>query len=90
MPRYLVERTFPSGLHIPCNGDGAGACMGVIDQNAVGNVNWVQSFVTTDKKSTFCIYDAPNPESIRVAADRNGLPADRITEVRVLDPFFYF
>jgi hypothetical protein len=90
MPRYLVERTFTSGLHIPCNEDGASACMGVVEQNAIGNVNWVQSFVSTDKQNTFCIYDAPDAESIRIAAVRNGLPVDRITAVRVLDPFFYF
>jgi len=90
MPRYLVERTFSSGLHIPCNADGAGACLGVVDRNAVDGVNWVQSFVSTDKQNSFCIYDAPNPESIRITAERNGLPVNRITEVRVLDPFFYF
>jgi Protein of unknown function (DUF4242) len=35
------------------------------------------------------IYDAPAPEAIRKVADRNGLPVNRITEVRVLDPYFY-
>jgi len=34
-------------------------------------------------------YDGPSPESIRQAAQANGLPVDRITEVRVLDPYFY-
>jgi len=90
MPRYIIERIFPSGLHIPCNMDGAGACMGVAEQNAESGVNWVQSFVSTDKQNTYCIYDAPNPEAIHTAAERSGLPVNRITEVRVLDPFFYF
>ena len=49
----------------------------------------VHSYVTPDKKRTFCIYDAPSPEAIRKVADRNGLPVDRITEVRVLDPYFH-
>ena len=35
------------------------------------------------------MYDAPNPEAIRRAAERNGLPVDRITRVTVLDPYFY-
>jgi hypothetical protein len=52
-------------------------------------VTWVHSYVTGDKKKTFCIYDAPTPEAVRTAANRNGLPVDRITEVRVLDPYFY-
>lgn len=90
MPRYIVERTFPSGLHIPCNTDGAGACMGVVAQNATNGVNWIQSFVSTDKQNTYCVYDAPNPQAIQTAAERSGLPVDRITEIRVLDPFFYF
>ncbi len=42
-----------------------------------------------DKQKTFCIYDAPSPEAIRRTADRHGLPVDHITEVRVLDPYFY-
>ena len=50
---------------------------------------WVHSYVSADKKLTFCIYDAPNPDAIRGAVQRNVLPIDRITEVRVLDPYFY-
>jgi hypothetical protein len=38
---------------------------------------------------TFCIYDGPDPESIRTTAQRNGLPVDSITRVSVLDPYFY-
>jgi hypothetical protein len=52
-------------------------------------VTWVHSYVSADKKKTFCIYDGPNPESIRRVATKNNLPADKITEVRVLDPYFY-
>ena len=47
------------------------------------------SYVTPDKKSTYCVYDGPSPEAIRLAAERNGLPVTRITEVQVLDPYFY-
>lgn len=90
MPRYMVERSFPTGLHIPCTADGANACLNVVDRNATGQVNWVQSFVSADKQQTFCIYDAPDPAAIEAAADHNGLPVGRITEVRVLDPYFYF
>jgi hypothetical protein len=53
-------------------------------------VTWVHSYVSTDKHTTFCIYDGPSPEAVRRAAQRNGLPVDRVTEVRVLDPFFYY
>ena len=52
-------------------------------------MTWISSFVSEDKTRTFCVYDAPSPEAIRKTAARNQLPVDRITQVRVLDPYFY-
>ena len=89
MPRYMVERTFPDGLQIPMTSEGATACLNVVDRNADVGVTWIHSYVTEDKTKTMCVYDGPDPESIRRAAERNGLPVDRITLVRVLDPYFY-
>jgi hypothetical protein len=87
--RYLVERTFPDGLNIPVNTEGSEICLTVVSTNAEDNVTWVHSYVTMNKKKTFCIYDAPSPEAIKKAADKNGLPVDNIVEVSVLDPYFY-
>jgi hypothetical protein len=89
MPRYLVERTFPEGLQIPVSEEGASICLTVVDHNADDGVTWVHSYVSEDKKKTYCIYDGPTPEAIRRAARRNGLPIDSITRVNVLDPYFY-
>ena len=89
MPRYLVERDFPGGLVVPMDADGAKACLGVVEGNARDGVTWVQSYVSLDKKKTYCIYDGPSPESIRRSAATNSLPIVKITEVRVLDPYFY-
>jgi len=89
MPRYLVERTFPDGLLIPMNDDGAATCRTVVENNAEELVTWVHSYVTLDKSKTFCIYDGPSPDAVRRAASRNSLPVDSITEVSVLDPYFY-
>ena len=89
MPRYMVQRTFAEGLHIPIANGGADICQNVVERNAEEGVNWVRSYVSADKRTTFCIYDAPTPEAIRKTAARNELPVDRITEVRVLDPYFY-
>lgn len=89
MPRYLVERDFPDGLRIPVNDEGALACRGVVERNAADGVTWVHSYVSTDSRKTYCVYDAPAPDAIRRTADRNNLPITRITEVRVLDPYFY-
>ena len=89
MPRYVVERSFAAGLEIPVDGEGAQVCLTVVDRNADEGVTWVHSYVSDDKKKTFCVYDAPSPEAIRRTAERNDLPVDRITQVRVLDPYFY-
>jgi hypothetical protein len=89
MPRYLVERSFSDGLVIPVDESGVTACRSVVANNAEDLVTWVHSYVTMDKTRTFCVYDGPTPEAIRRAARRNGLPVDRITEVSVLDPYFY-
>jgi hypothetical protein len=89
MPRYVIERNFPSGLPLAPNQQGREAAITVIANNAQQGVTWVQSYVTTDKKKTFCVYDGPSPEAIRKVAERNGLPVERITEVRVLDPYFH-
>jgi Nickel responsive protein SCO4226-like len=89
MPRYLIERNFPEGLHIPVTGEGAKTCLNVVDNNTDDNVTWIHSYVSDDKKKTFCIYDAPTPEAIRKVANKNKLPVEKITEVRVLDPYFY-
>jgi hypothetical protein len=89
MPRYLVERMFPAGLSIPMTPAGAKIVRSVVDANAEEGVTWVHSYVNPDRTKTFCIYDGPNPEAIRQVAKRNSLPADIITEVTVLDPYFY-
>jgi hypothetical protein len=89
MPRYVVERTFPDGLNIPVTSEGAAACLGVVNRNAEEGVTWVHSYVSSDHARTFCVYDGPSPAAIRKVAARNQLPLDAITEVQVLDPYFY-
>jgi hypothetical protein len=89
MPRYIVERAFPEGLEIPITNGGAEICRAVVRRNAELGVTWVNSYVSTDKHTTYCVYDAPTPDAIRATAAANELPVQRITEVRVLDPYFY-
>ena len=89
MPRFMVERTFPDGLHIPTNDSGAKACLNVVGNNAGNGVTWVHSYVSADKHKTFCIYDGPDEAAIRAAAEKSGLPVDTVTPVSVLDPYFY-
>ena len=89
MPRYVVERMFPEGLRIPAGAEGVELCLAVVERNADEGVTWVHSYVSDDRGKTFCVYDGPNLEAIRRVATKNGLPLDRLTEVSVLDPYFY-
>jgi hypothetical protein len=89
MPRYVVDREFPDGLRIPIDDAGEKSVRAVIAGNLEEGVSWVHSYVSADRKRSFCIYDAPTPEAIRRVAARNQLPVTAITEVRVLDPYFY-
>jgi hypothetical protein len=89
MPRYLVEQTFPDSLPIAADAAGAQLCLDIANNNAADGVTWLYSYVTPDKRKVFTICDAPTPEAIRRAAQRNNQLINRITEVRVLAPYFY-
>jgi hypothetical protein len=89
MPLYVIERSIPEGLGLAPTHQGRQATTTVIGNNSQLGVTWLHSYVTPDKKRAFCIYDSPTPEAIRKAAERNSLPVERITEVRVLDPYFH-
>lgn len=86
MPRYLVERVFPSGLVLTADARGAQAALAVIKRNMADGVTWIHSYVTTHRNKSFCIYDAPEPDAIRRAAANSRLPVDHIVEVRLFDP----
>lgn len=80
MPRYVVERSFREIWNVPID---------VVERNADEGVTWLHSYVSDGRKTSFCIFEAPSPEAIRKAASRNGLSIERITQVRVLDPYPY-
>ena len=79
MALYLIERNFAQELQVT---DEAGAA--IKEVNAELGVNWLFSFLSADKKKTYCLYEAPNAELIREAARRNNLPADVIIPVSEL------
>ncbi len=86
MPRYLIERTFPEAVRLPGPDDGDLAQRIFLENNALDGVTWVQSYIVPERHKSFCLYDAPAPEALRRASQRNGLPVDRINEVRLLAP----
>ena len=89
MPRYIVERTFADRLDLTVDAAGATACEAMVEHNGRLGVTWVHSYVSADKRKAFDLCDAPTPEAIRKSAAHNNLPVDRITQVTVLDPYFY-
>lgn len=89
MARFIVERVFPDGLEITTDSTGAAELGTLIERNGHSDVTWVTSYVSADRTQTFCVYDAPDPDAIRRAAEASDLPVDKVTEVRVLDPYFY-
>ena len=89
MTRYLVERRFPEGLSIPLTDEGANACLAMVERNSELGVTWIHSYVSEDRKTTYCLCEGPSPEAIRAAAKHNAWPVERITKVSILDPHFY-
>ncbi len=76
MPIFMVERDYAEAL------EGVAAVADGINRiNDEEDVRWLYSFLSADKRKTYCLYEAPSPEAIRVAAERAGLPADEIIEV---------
>jgi hypothetical protein len=81
MPRFVIERNFAERLELT-----AGTAGAIRQINADAGVEWLLSFLSADKKKTYCLYEAPSVEAIREAAARANLPADAIVEVSEVRP----
>ena len=86
MPKYVIERNIPNVGSLPAEQLQAVAQKSCSVLRSMGpQIQWVQSYVTGDK--IYCIYIAPDEQSIREHAERGGFPANRISEVTsVIDP----
>jgi hypothetical protein len=76
MPVFMVERKYADELDAS-----ADLLDGINRINDTEGVRWLYSFLSADRRKTYCLYEAESPEAIRRAADRAGLPADVIVEV---------
>jgi hypothetical protein len=81
MPRFLIERNFAEALEV--TKEGADQVRQINDEEGV---RWLFSFLSPDKRKTYCLYEAPNAEAIRIAARRENIPADVVIEVSELRP----
>jgi Protein of unknown function (DUF4242) len=76
MPLYMIERNFAEQLDL------TGEDVTLIEEvNADEGVRWLFSFLSADRRRTYCLYEAPSPAAIVAAAGRVGVPADEIVEV---------
>jgi Protein of unknown function (DUF4242) len=81
MPRFLIERNFQQQLEV--TKEDADGIKRINDEEGV---KWLFSFLSPDKRKTYCLYEAPNSEAIRAAARRANLPADVVIEVDEIRP----
>jgi hypothetical protein len=76
MPVFMVERRFAEQLE--ATPETAAEINRINDESGV---RWLQSFLSADRRKTFCLYEADDVGAIRTAAVRAGLPADAIMEL---------
>ena len=81
MPMFMIERNFAEELHYD---------KAVADQiNSVSTdmgMQWLFSFLSADKKKTYCLFEAPNADAVRENARRLNIPADVVIEVSDVKP----
>ena len=76
MPLYVIERTFAEQLDLSSED------VREIDEvNADEGVSWLFSFLSADRRRTYCLYEAPSPDAIMAAAKRSDIPVDSVVEV---------
>jgi hypothetical protein len=76
MPLYVIERTFAEQLELSSDD------VRLIDEvNADEGVRWLFSFLSADRRRTYCLYEAPSPDAVMAAARRANIPSDAVVEV---------
>lgn len=84
MPMYVIERAFAEQLDLTSDD------VKLIEEvNADEGVRWLFSFLSADRRRSYCLYEAPSPDTIRAAAKRVGIPADSVVEVDRISPETY-
>jgi len=76
MPLYVIERSFAEQLDLTSENVRL-----IEDVNAAEGVRWLFSFLSADRRRTYCLYEAPTPDAIVAAARRANVPVDSVVEV---------
>jgi hypothetical protein len=86
MPKYVIEREIPGAGKLTAGQlkEISQTSCGVLN-NMGPQIQWLQSYVTGNK--IYCVYIAPNEETVREHANQGGFPANSVSEVMtVIDP----
>jgi uncharacterized protein DUF4242 len=81
VPLYVIERRYADQLELSSDGVKA-----LEEINADEGVRWLFSFLSADRRQSYCLYEAPSPDELIAAARRAGIPADVIVEVNRVSP----
>ncbi len=77
MPLFIIERGFADQLDLTDDE------VELIEEiNADEGVRWLFSFLSADRRRTYCLYEAPSAAAIVAAAKRANIPADEVVEVQ--------
>jgi hypothetical protein len=83
MALYVIERSFADQLDL------TDADVELIEEvNSDEGVRWLFSFLSADRRRTYCLYEAPSPDAILAAAQKANVPADAVVEVSAATPQF--
>jgi hypothetical protein len=84
MPMYVIERAFADQLDLTSDD------VKLIEEvNTYEGVRWLFSFLSADRRRSYCLYEAPSPDMILAAAKRAGIPADAVVEVNRISADMY-
>ena len=81
MPLFVIERTFADQLDLTSDD-----VKRIEEVNADEGVRWLFSFLSADRRRTYCLYEAPSPDEIIAAARRANVPVDSVVEVSRFSP----
>ena len=81
MALFVIERTFADQLELDQESIDASEAY-----NSDANLRWLFSFLSTDKKKTYCLYEAPDADALYKQAQDLGVPADAVIEVSEVGP----
>lgn len=86
MPKFIIEREIPGAGKLSAQELQAISQKSSSVVSAMGpQIQWRESYVTQDK--VYCVYIAPDEETVREHARRGGFPADRVSRVSsMMDP----